>query len=50
VTLREIASNHLYVSIHTVTSHARRLYRRLGERTRGGAVAAARERGLLDAE
>jgi LuxR family transcriptional regulator, maltose regulon positive regulatory protein len=47
LTLREIASEHLYVSIHTVTSHARRLYRRLGARTRAEAVAAARERGLL---
>jgi DNA-binding NarL/FixJ family response regulator len=47
LTLKEIASQHLYVSIHTVTSHARRLYRRLGARTREEAVVAARERGLL---
>jgi LuxR family maltose regulon positive regulatory protein len=47
LTLREIASDHLYVSINTVTSHAQRLYRRLGVRTRTQAVAAARQRGLL---
>jgi ATP/maltotriose-dependent transcriptional regulator MalT len=47
LTLKEIASKRLYVSIHTVTSHAQRLYRRLGARTRAEAVAAARERGLL---
>jgi ATP/maltotriose-dependent transcriptional regulator MalT len=46
-TYSEIATE-LYVSVHTVRSHARRLYRRLGERTREGALAAARERGLLD--
>jgi LuxR family maltose regulon positive regulatory protein len=47
LTLKTIAAEHLYVSIHTVTSHAQRLYRRLGARTRAEAVAAARERGLL---
>ena len=45
-TFAEIAAE-LYVSRDTVKSHARRLYRRLGERTREGAVAVARERGLL---
>jgi ATP/maltotriose-dependent transcriptional regulator MalT len=45
--LSEIAEE-LYVSLYTVISHAGRLYRRLGESTREGAVAAARERGLLD--
>jgi LuxR family maltose regulon positive regulatory protein len=45
-TFAEIASE-LYVSRDTVKSHARRLYRRLGETTRKDAVAAARERGLL---
>jgi ATP/maltotriose-dependent transcriptional regulator MalT len=48
LTLKQIAAEHLYVSIHTVTSHAQRLYRRLGVRTRAEAVAAARERGLLN--
>jgi LuxR family transcriptional regulator, maltose regulon positive regulatory protein len=47
LTLKQIAADHLYVSINTVTSHAQRLYRRLGVRTRTEAVAAARERGLL---
>jgi DNA-binding CsgD family transcriptional regulator len=47
LTLKQIATEHLYVSIHTVTSHAQRLYRRLGVRNRAEAVAAARERGLL---
>ena len=42
----EIAAD-LFLSRDTVKSHARRLYRRLGERTREGAVAAARERGLI---
>jgi DNA-binding CsgD family transcriptional regulator len=46
-TFGEIADE-LYVSRHTVRSHTRRLYRRLGASTREGAVAAARERGLLD--
>jgi LuxR family transcriptional regulator, maltose regulon positive regulatory protein len=45
-TLAEIAAE-LYVSQHTVKSHAQRLYRRLGASTREAAVAAARERGLL---
>jgi DNA-binding CsgD family transcriptional regulator len=45
-TLAEIADE-LYVSQHTVRSHAQRLYRRLGASTREAAVAAARERGLL---
>jgi LuxR family maltose regulon positive regulatory protein len=46
LTLAEIAAD-LYVSRDTVKSHVRRLYRRLGESTRDGAVAAARARGLL---
>jgi DNA-binding CsgD family transcriptional regulator len=46
-TLAEIAAE-LYLSRHTVRSHQRRLYRRLGEATREAAVAAALERGLLD--
>lgn len=37
----------LYVSINTVTSHRRRLYRRLGAGSRAEAIAVARERGLL---
>jgi ATP/maltotriose-dependent transcriptional regulator MalT len=45
-TLAEIASE-LYVTRDTVKSHVRRLYRRLGESTRAGAIATARERGLL---
>jgi LuxR family maltose regulon positive regulatory protein len=44
--LSEIAAE-LYVSVHTVRSHARRLYRRLGASTREAAVLAAREQGLL---
>jgi ATP/maltotriose-dependent transcriptional regulator MalT len=47
LTLGEIAAE-LYVSLHTVKSHVRRLYRRLGAGTREAAVSAARERGLLD--
>jgi LuxR family transcriptional regulator, maltose regulon positive regulatory protein len=47
MTLAEIAAE-LYLSRHTVRSHQRRLYRRLGEGTREGALTAARERGLLD--
>lgn len=46
LTLKAIAAR-LYVSPNTVTSHAQRLYRRLGVRSRGEAVVAARERGLL---
>jgi LuxR family transcriptional regulator, maltose regulon positive regulatory protein len=47
LTLAEIARE-LYVSQHTVKSHVRRLYRRLGAGTREAAVAVARERELLD--
>lgn len=47
LTLQAIADEHLYVSVHTVKSHAQRLYRRLGARTRREAVESARERGLL---
>jgi DNA-binding CsgD family transcriptional regulator len=46
-TLPQIADA-LYVSKHTVRSHQRRLFRRLGATTREDALAAARERGLLD--
>lgn len=46
LTFREIAAE-LQISSDTVKSHARRLYRRLGVNSRDGAVAAARERGLL---
>lgn len=45
-TLAQIADE-LYVTRDTVKSHVRRLYRRLGESTRAGALAAARERDLL---
>lgn len=45
-TLAEIAAE-LFVSRDTVKSHARRLYRRLGQSTRQGALTAARARGLL---
>lgn len=37
----------LYLSPNTVKSHARRLYRRFGQSTRAGVVAAARARGVL---
>jgi LuxR family maltose regulon positive regulatory protein len=47
LTLEAIASE-LYLSVNTVKSHTRRIYRRLGVRSRADAVAAARERGLLD--
>jgi LuxR family maltose regulon positive regulatory protein len=47
LTFAEIAGERLFVSIHTVKSHARRLYRRLGVQSRSAAVAIARERGLL---
>jgi LuxR family maltose regulon positive regulatory protein len=47
LTLEAIASERLHVSINTVTSHAQRLYRRLGVKTRAEAVTAASERGLL---
>ncbi len=46
LTYREMAQ-HLYVSLNTVRSHALRLRRKLGVTTRVGAVARARERGLL---
>ena len=38
----------LHISRHTVKSHVRRIYRKLGTTSRSGAVKAARERGLLD--
>jgi len=47
LTFNEAAAD-LYVSIHTVKSHAQRLYRRLGVNSRQAAVEVARERGLLD--
>jgi LuxR family maltose regulon positive regulatory protein len=37
----------LYLSTNTVKSHGRRLYRRFGQSTRAGVVAAARARGVL---
>lgn len=43
---REIGAE-LFVSVDTVKTHLRRLYRRLGVETRAEAVAVARERGLL---
>jgi LuxR family maltose regulon positive regulatory protein len=46
LTMTEIARD-LFVSIHTVKSHRRRLYRRLGVDNRADAIAAARRRGLL---
>jgi LuxR family maltose regulon positive regulatory protein len=46
LTLEAIAGE-LFVSIHTVKSHTRRLYRRLGADNRPDAIAAARQRGLL---
>ncbi len=42
----EIAAE-LYLSVHTVKWHARRLYDKLGVKTRGQAVAAARQRRLI---
>jgi hypothetical protein len=47
LTLRDVAADHLYVSLNTVSAHAWRLYRRLGVRTRAETVAATRERGTL---
>jgi LuxR family maltose regulon positive regulatory protein len=47
LTFTEAAAD-LYVSIHTVKSHAQRLYRRLGVNSRQAAVEVARRRGLLD--
>jgi LuxR family maltose regulon positive regulatory protein len=44
--LAQIADE-LYVSRETVKSHTKRLYRRLGARTREKAIATARERDLL---
>jgi LuxR family maltose regulon positive regulatory protein len=46
LTLKQIADR-LYLSTNTVASHRKRLYRRLGAKTRAEAVAAARERSLL---
>jgi ATP/maltotriose-dependent transcriptional regulator MalT len=47
-TFAEIADE-LFVSAHTVTSHAQRLYRRLGVANRRDAVQAAHRRGFLPA-
>lgn len=46
LTVTQIARD-LFVSIHTVKSHRRRLYRRLGVDNRADAIATARRRGLL---
>lgn len=46
LTRREIGAE-LFVSVDTVKTHLRRLYRRLGVETRADAVAVARSRGLL---
>jgi LuxR family maltose regulon positive regulatory protein len=46
LTMEQIAGE-LYLSINTVNSHRRRLYRRLGATSREHAVRAARDRGLL---
>ncbi len=46
LTRRQIAEQ-LQVSVSTVKTHTRRLYRRLDARTREEAVAIAQERGLL---
>ena len=43
---REIAST-LYVSLNTVKTHARGIYRKLGVGTRDEAVARARDLGVL---
>jgi LuxR family maltose regulon positive regulatory protein len=46
LTMDQIAKQ-LYLSVHTVGAHRRRLYRRLGATSRQHAVTIARERGLL---
>ena len=43
---REIGQ-HLYVSLNTVKSHQRAVYRKLGVENRNAAVSRARELGLL---
>lgn len=43
---REIAAE-LYISLNTMKTHVRSLYRRLGVSSRSQAVAAGRARGLL---
>lgn len=47
MTQQEIAL-HLGVSVHTVATYVRRLYRKLDARSRSSAIAEARSRGLLD--
>jgi LuxR family maltose regulon positive regulatory protein len=45
--LAQIANEHLHISINTVKTHTRRLYRRLGASTREEAIATARQREIL---
>jgi LuxR family maltose regulon positive regulatory protein len=49
LTRPEIASE-LYLSVHTVNTHIRNIYTKLGARDRSSAVIRARELGLLSTE
>ena len=44
--MQEIADN-LHVSINTVKTHQRSIYRKLGVRSRAGAVIEAERRGII---